>query len=396
MEEIFKIAFRNLSHQKARTVLTLLGVIVGIASVVALISLGSGLSTSVAKQLEQIGTDKIIIIPKTSGGFGPPTGFTQKLSEKDLDIVKKTRGVDIAIPILLKNLPVSYEKKTSFITIYGVSSKESKIFFSGVQRYTLDEGRFMKEDEKSVAIIGSRVHTDIFGNEIRVGDKIKILGKEIRVIGIMKPTGNQQDDNGIIIPIETLRDIIGDKEDITVIFAKAYEDPKIVAERIEKELEDLHNEKLFFAMTTEQLLERINSIFSIISIVLAGIAGISLLVASFGILNTMLMAVIERTKEIGVMKAIGATNRRILALFLIESSFVGLIGGVVGTIVGYSLSLGFSKFATNIIGLSLNVEIDPMLIIGAILFSMIVGMVSGTYPAYRAAKLDPVEALRYE
>jgi putative ABC transport system permease protein len=395
MEEIIKVAFRNLSHQKTRTILTLLGVIVGIAAVVALISLGAGLSNSISGQLEQFGADKIIISPKMSAGFGAPT-TSQRITDKDLDTVKKVRGVSEAVPLLLKNLPAKFKGQSTMFNIFGIPPGQGEEFFNELQRFDIHEGRLMESTDNNVVVIGYNVHSSMFATEVRIRDKLEILGTDVRVIGILDKTGDMQYDNALLMPINAIREISNDPEATTFIYAKASEDPKTVAQRIEQHLEDLHHEKLFQAFTTEQLIDRINSVFGILSLVLIGIAGISLVVASFGIMNTMLMAVIERTHEIGIMKAIGATNKRILSMFIIESAFVGFIGGLVGIALGYVFSFGFSGVATSMFQLELLITLDPVLIIGMLSFSTLIGIVSGTYPAYRAAKLNPVEALRYE
>lgn len=397
MEEILKMSFRNLSHHKARTGLTLLGIIIGIAAVVALISLSSGLNESVRDQLEALGGDKIIIAPRQSQTFGagPPSSGVA-LSEKELDAVERIRDVEIAIPLVFKSFPVSVGDESTLATVYGMPLKDMDAFLTDVQRYELEEGRNLERGDKSSTVIGSRLSKDTFEKDINVRDKIKVAGKDIRVVGIIEETGNQQDDNAIVLDIETVRELSGSDDEISVIFVKARGDVKKVAQEIENDLEDLHNEKLFVAITTEQLIEQINSVFGVMSLVLVGIAGISLLVAGVGILNTMLMSVIERTREIGIMKAIGATNKKILALFLSEAAMVGFIGGIVGVVLGYAISFSFSSAAVSFVGMQLLIPIDPVLITGALAFSTAVGVISGTYPAYRAAKLDPVEALRYE
>jgi putative ABC transport system permease protein len=375
----------------------MIGIVIGIASVVALISLGDGMSASIAEQLENLGPDKVTITPAAGFGMGgAPSGGSVQLSDKDVEIINNVAGVRMAIPMLFKSLPTKFQGTTRFVSFVSFPTDKTKEFFSDMQNYELSEGRTFAKGEQNVAVLGARVSEQLFDGKLELRDKIEILGKDVRIIGILKSTGDSDSDNGIIIPIETLHEITGNKDEITFVFAKVDGNPSIVAKEIENDLRDYHKDKLFNAYSTEQLMEQINSVFGILSFVLIGIASISLLVAGFGILNTMLMSVIERTREIGILKAIGATNHTILAMFLTESALVGIMGGTIGCLVGYLLAFSMGGIAQNFLGLNLLISINPGLIAFVVAFAAAVGVLSGTYPAYRAAKLDPVEALRYE
>jgi len=228
-------------------------------------------------------------------------------------------------------------------------------------------------------------------------DEIKKVGTTFRVVGILKETGTRELDTFVVIPLKTLRDVTDSKDEISVIVASADNVNNIdkVAEDIQKKLDKMHGEKAFDAITTTQLAERIGSITSTITIFLGSIAAISLIVAGIGIANTMLMSIMERTREIGIMKAIGATNTNIMEIFLMESALLGLVGGIMGCIVGMDMSNLLGRISI-ISGIQMKTAVTPELLLIGLGFSVIVGIVSGLWPARRAAKLNPIEALRYE
>ena len=250
--------------------------------------------------------------------------------------------------------------------------------------------------------MGNSLAKDAFENrEIAVRSKIQLEEKTFRVVGITKESstsfgGGPNINNSIIIPAKGFRQVFPDSSP-TFILVKTFsaEQAEDAKDKIEKIMERAHGEDQFFAFTSQQIQDNLESVIGFVSLVLVGIAAISLIVGGIGIMNAMFMAVIERTREIGVMKAIGATNSKILSIFLIEAGFIGLIGGIIGIIFGFGISSAIS-IASTAFGSPINVALTPQLIIGVLLFAMIVGMASGYYPARRAAYLDPVEALRYE
>ena len=393
------MALKNVSHRKARSLLTITGISIGIAAVIALITIGSSLSLAVSDQLEQLGSDKVFIAQSGAAGgagFGPPSGAAATLTDKDLESIEDLKSVDRAVPVLVASLPVKFKGETRSLSVSGIPAKDAAVFFSDLQVYEMEEGRFIEDGEKSTVVIGSLLRDSVFSEDVRVRSKLEILGKDFKVAGVFGPLGNQQDDTSITMSIEAMRDLLGKKDEITAIVAKVNGDPKAAAENIEKVLGDNHGEDLFIALTSDQLIERIGSVFSILSVVLGGIAAISLVVAAFGIANTMLMSVMERTREIGTLKAVGARNTHIVLLFLIESAIVGMMGGIAGVAVGFAITTLIAGAAQSIVGITMAVYADYALMAFAVFFAAVIGIISGTYPAYKAAKLNPVEALRYE
>jgi len=393
--EIFKVAIRNVSYRKLRSFLTLLGIAIGIAAVVALVSVGEGLRFTISDQLQQMGTDKIIVMAGMTEESGGVPGFSISLKEKDVELVSDVKGVKKAIPLITTRIAVKFKEESKLLWVSGIPPEETEEFYKDFQNFEVEEGRWMKSGEDDVTVVGALIPDRIFP-KLRLKNKLEIMDKKFKVIGVLKSLGNAQDDSQLLISYDVMKKLMNNTDEVTVILVQTDEDPTKVSERIEKKLDKKYGKDTFMAMTTEQMIERVNTIFAVLSAVLAGIAAISLLVAGFGILNTMLMSVMERTREIGIMKAIGATNFDVMFLFLVESMIVGVIGGLLGIIIGSILSMGAARIITTTIGLAFHSVISPTLLVGVVIFSVIVGCISGLYPAWRASRLDPVEALRYE
>ncbi|OYT43689.1 MAG: ABC transporter permease [Candidatus Aenigmarchaeota archaeon ex4484_56] len=400
--DLIKFSFKGLTHRKLRSWLTILGIFIGISAVVGLISLSQGMQDAITKQFEELGTDKITIAPGTAI-FGSQAAFTSaRLREKDLETIKRVKSVESAAGMIISNAVITFrdEEKTSFIT--GIPLDEnSREVLKNSQSFEILEGRDLKQGDKYKAIVGYDIaKDDFFSKEVHIRDKIIIGGKEFKVIGILNKIGNRMDDSTIVIPIDTAKKIFNIEDDYRMIIAKikSGEEPSDVAEDIKRALRRerglKEGEEDFAVETTEDLVNSFKSILGIISVVLIGVAAISLLVGGVGIMNTTYTSVLERTRDIGIMKAIGAKDIDILIIFLFESGFIGLVGGIIGCILGITFALIITQFASAAGYGFIEIKISAELILFAIGFSFIVGAISGILPARRASKLQPVEALR--
>jgi len=403
ISDYFAVAFNNLRHRRLRSWLTMLGIFIGVAAVVSLISLGQGLQGAISEQFEQLGKDKIIIQTKTMGPPGSATSESLILTSKDLEVIENVRGVEWVIGILIKTGQAKFKDEAGIGFGIGIDLDELKLL-SEIQAFDIIKGRDFKKGDKFKAVLGyNHAYGDVWKRGIKVGETIQVEDKDFKVIGILEKTGNPFDDGAIYMPKETLKELLNIEDEESQILAKTAKgsDPEDVAETIKRKLRKSRGEKekqeTFTVQTSEQLLGTFTNIFGIVQAILVGIAAISLLVGGIGIMNTMYTSVLERTREIGIMKAIGAKNSSILLLFLIESGLLGLAGGSIGIVLGITLSKTVEVAASNLWGISLiKASFSFTLIAGALAFSFVVGCLSGTLPARRAAKLKPVDALRYE
>jgi putative ABC transport system permease protein len=403
IKDFTKLAWESLTHRKLRSWLTVIGIVIGIAAVVALVSLGRGLQYTVDQQFNKIGADKITITAKSVMQNGPAdTDESIKLTTDDLDVVRKSAGVEEAIGILQKTAKIEFNKRITFSFVRGLPVDDTRRIYDESGLYDTEFGRKLRNGDKNKVIIGPEFAKEkTFGKAIQVNDKILINDKEFTVVGIIKSGGNPGVSQAVIMTLDDSRALFNEPTLVSNILAKIYnpEDLDQVVENIKKDLRRHRDVKEgredFTVQATKKFVESFLSIFNVISTLLIGLASISIVVGAVGIANTMYTSVLERTREIGIMKSIGAKNSDITTIFLIESSFIGLIGGVIGVLIGS----GMAKLAEIAIGQFLGegffkVFLPWWLLVGAALFALVVGTLSGILPARQAAKMNPVDALR--
>ena len=401
IKDYINYVFKNFRQRKIRSFLTMLGIFIGIATLVALVSLGQGLQEAIDEQFELMGVDKIMVFPG-SGFFGMGTEGIE-ITEDDLDVIKKTKGVNLAGGFIYKLVNVKYGRESKWSFVSGMPLDESRRIIESMQNFKIENGRDLKKSDKYKAIMGIMVFEgDFFEKPVKIGGTVEIEGVDFEVVGSMSRIGNPQDDSQFLIPLETAREIYNEpvKYDALIVQVSKGFDPGRIAENMKKELRKARDieegEEDFQVQTSEDLMKTYNIVLVIVQAVVIAIAAISLLVGGVGIMNTMYTSILDRTNEIGVMKAIGAKNSDILTIHLIEAGFLGVVGGAVGIVIG----MGFSKVVeiiTVMAGIAYIKAYFPWyLILGALLFSFIVGAISGALPAIRAAKMKPVDALRYE
>ncbi len=401
-EEYFSIAVRNIRRRKLRTWLTMIGIIISVATIFVLVSVSIGLEESIEEQFRSFGTDKFYIQAK--GQLGPPgTGFGGQLTIDDVEVIDKVSGVKDLTYFVIGNTKIEFKDQTRYLITIGYPTERGEVFVEN-GFYKIDEGKFLSSGDKNLVALGSQFkYNEVFNKPLGTGDKILINDKEFKVRAILQTVGNPQDDKLILMPIDDLREItnITERIDQIVIQVEEGEDLNDVAEKVRKKLmssRDVNEETLDFSiLTPEELLATVGSVLNILTGFLLGIAAISLLVGGIGIATTMFTSVIERTQEIGVMKAVGAQNRDILSIFTIESGLLGLFGGSIGVLFGYAFAKAIEYIAANQLGASILQTATPLwLIIGCLAFSLIIGALSGIVPSYKATKISAVEALRYE
>lgn len=401
LSDIVQYSFTSIQHREIRSWLTILGIVIGIASVFALLSIGEGFQNAVNAQLSALGSNTIFVSPSTSAFQGGSVMKSGKLYQSDYERLKKIADITDIARLITGRVDVEFRGKSLPSLVAGIEPG----VFEKTTAINVAEGRFFIEGDRRVAVIGASVSESTFGakNRVAANSYLLINGTKYRVIGILNKSGGgfgpaASQDGAIYIPFEDARPLFKDtiREDEVgsmVLRTREGSDTSEVVEAIYTELDAAHKVKPdkrdYSVIDPKSIQEAVNSVLSLITLFIGAIAAISLLVGGLAIASSMFTSVLERTHEIGVLKAVGASKEDINRIFLFESGAVGGIGGLVGTALGLSLVFIGSFFG-------LPAAMSPFVAAFCVIFAFAIGVVSGYFPARQASELSPVEALRYE
>jgi putative ABC transport system permease protein len=401
--ECLRISMRSIRANKLRSFLTMLGIIIGVSAVIAMVAIGEGATANVSNQINGLGSNLLIVTPGQAqqGGVKLGAGSLDTLTLDDVGAISKQSSIANVAPDFSKQSTVVWRSESYATSIEGTSEA-----FPDVRNVSVQQGRFFNrfevQGQSNVAVIGEQVVSNLFGDASSnpIGQTIEINQMPFTVIGILQSQGSSgmtNNDDKIIVPITTAMNRLFDQSKIRTIFVSAKSSDLMDQAQmdIEQALRGQHHlsprdDDDFQISSQSQILSTAQGVTGVMTTLLSGIAAISLVVGGIGIMNIMLVSVTERTREIGIRKAIGATRGAILQQFLIESVTLSLLGGIIGILLG----IGAASLVSHFTSLTTMISLKPILY--AFLSSMFVGVVFGVYPARKAAQLKPIDALRYE
>ncbi|MBP2144164.1 putative ABC transport system permease protein [Methanococcus voltae] len=391
LKDVIYFSGRNMIQKKTQSLLTIIGIVIGIMAIVSLISLGYGVQSYIQDSITSVGANIVSVYSKGLGA----TGTVVEFDKNDVRVVEKVRGVESVMYGSLKGANVEFKKgEEQFLTVNGVDPSQYTRIYSEALKYNLESGRWLKDGDKSVCIIGNGVAHDTYERDVKVGDKLIISDKKYKVVGILEEVGDPGEAKTLVIPRESSELFDSDKYQYIIAYVKDVDEVERIAEDMREDLEDERNEDDFQVYTAQNIAEQVSNIFGVFTMFLVGVASISLIVGAVGISNTMHMSILERRKDIGILKAIGAENSTILKIFVVEAGFLGLVGGIAGTILGIIIAKVAEYIASGAGYGYIKAWITPELILSVLAFSFIVGVLSGYFPSRSGAKLDPIQTLR--
>lgn len=401
-KESFLMAWASIVANRMRSILTMLGIIIGVAAVITLVSIGNGVNKQVTDSISSLGSNLLIVMPGAprTPGVRPSAASQKSLKVADYEAIAKMDEVKEASPVTNGSYTVIYENQNTNTTVSGVD-----LSYQDINSLTMKDGHFFTQKQidtrERVAIIGSTVAKNLYGTDSPIGTTIRVKNIPFTVIGVLESKGSSamgaDQDDIILIPYTTAMERVEGKDYLRTIYVAAKDGTNM--DRLQADIENLlrvrhkikdPNLDDFNITNMSSIMKTMQETTSTLTLFLGAVAAISLIVGGIGIMNIMLVSVTERTREIGVRKALGATYRVIVTQFLIEAVVISLMGGIIGIIIGVLTAYGISA-ATK-----MQTVISIPTIIASFAFSMGIGLIFGLYPAQKAAKLNPIDALHYE
>lgn len=399
MRAFLQIILRSFLFRKRRTFLTVLGIVIGSTLILTLVLLGDGMEKALSSQLQAFGGDLMFVVPgKSDDPLSGLLGGGGELKDEDVRRIREVRGVELAMGMQIKSFRVEYGGEREVMNFSASPWAETRAVFEGSQGFQIAVGDWPTRDEQDLVVLGKLAASDRFSRPIQVGEELVVSGKRFTVAGILESIGNPDDDARVYISTDRFRAITGERGGSMMAIAKAEPglDVKRVADDIKFELERRRGSGDFTVFTSDSALEIVGSVLGVVKLVLGAFAAVALIVGGVGIMNTMFTSVLERTREVGIMKALGATDRSILYLFLGEAGLLGAIGGALGVVISYAFAKLIEAAAASQDLAILQIDFDPVVVLGTLVFTFVIGSVFGAIPAVRASRLHPTEALRYE
>lgn len=401
--DLFSLSFKNLRHRGLRSWLTMLGIFIGIAAVVALISLGNGLKDAVNSQFGVSSTEVITVQAGGLSGYGPPGSLVvNPLTVQDAEAIERLGSVERAVPRVIESGKLEFNDRVIFGFATNILEGDDRKFIYDQLEVEAEVGRLLKDGDNRKVVLGNNFYTNKVGLEkvVRPGDTVLVQDEKFEVVGILEKKGSFIFDNIVMINEDPMQELFDYGDDVDVIAVKVRNSDlmDIAKEDIERLLRKERGVKVgeedFEVSTPDAQLATVNQVLTGVQIFVLLIAAVSILVGSVGIVNTMTTSVLERRKEIGIMKAVGAKNSTIFYLFLIESGLLGLVGGIVGVIVGSGIGFLGTQALNSFLGAETTPSFDIPLILLTLLGSFLIGSISGVVPALQAAQQKPIEAIR--
>jgi putative ABC transport system permease protein len=403
IKEYFKIAVRNLKMRSLRSWLTVFGIVIGVFLVISLLSLSEGIKETVGRQLMSLGGNMIFVMPGSEDN--PMSGVMfggDKLEKQDMAAIENTDGVKKIIPASYQAINVKYGEENKSLVVEGFPLIESMDVMQKFQGWSLSAGRWPDAGSKEV-VVGIKLGQDLFKTAVKPGDVFNIKGKKFEVAGVLNSLGSKTDDSSVFMDIGFFQDLVGQQRgtaQMVMVQVQEGVDTNVVAQKIKDSLRRVQrraygSDSLNFAVITSEKVQDIaGGVMAVIQFAVLAFASIAIIVGGIGIMNTMYTSVRERTREIGIMKAIGATNEAVMAIFLFEAGIIGLAGGIGGTVLGLGVAWIVQAYGQVHPMFYFTASFSPWIVMFGLVFSISVGCIAGILPARAAAKLRPIDALR--